>query len=123
LRCSGELHWLGEADLNAGLVIFGDTMLAASLGYAEGDVQASTTVLAGPALGSAREETNVHDGVVYGARIEKAMTGGWRFGLEYRFYDMQGGSRAIDASGMPAEVEIDWHAHVAGLTIGYEWGE
>ena len=123
LGCAGELQWLGEADLNAGLVIFGDIMMAASVAYAEGDLRATTVVAAGPAAGTTREETATHDGRVYGARIERAMSGGWRFGLEYRYYDMSGTNLAADATGAPTQADIDWHAHVAGLTIAYELGD
>ena len=48
------------------------------------------------------------------------MSGGWRFGLEYRYYDLQGSNLAADPAGAPAQAAIDWHAHVAGLTISYE---
>jgi opacity protein-like surface antigen len=119
LACAGALQWLGEADATAGYA-FGDTMFAATLGYAEGDVRATTSVTAGPARGTAREETTTHEGRVYGARLEQAMSGGWRFGLEYRYYDMQGTNLAADPAGAPTQVAIDWHAHVAGLTISYE---
>jgi opacity protein-like surface antigen len=83
-------------------------------------MRATTSVTAGPARGTTREETTTHDGRVYGARLEQAMSGGWRFGLEYRYYDMQGTNLAADPAGAPVQAAIDWHAHVAGLTISYE---
>jgi len=121
LACAGELEWLADVDLNAGVVIFGDILVAATLGYAEGDVRASTVVTAGPAIGTTREQTTTHDGLVYGAHVDLAMSGGWRYGLEYRYYDMSGTNLAADATGAPVQAEIDWHAHVAGLTIAYEF--
>lgn len=122
LACAGELLWLAEADVTAGFVVFGDMLIAGTLGYATGDVRATTMVTTGAAAGATREETTAHDGRVYGARIEEAMSGGWRFGLEYRYYDMSGANLAATATGAPAQAGIDWHAHVAGLTITYELG-
>jgi opacity protein-like surface antigen len=120
LSCAGETEWLGEIDASLGLVVFGDIMIAASAGFATGDVRATTVVLQGPNAGAAREESATHDGSVLGARIEQAMSGGWRYGLEYRYYDMQGENLAAAPSGPPAKAGIDWTAHTVGLSISLE---
>lgn len=115
LRCDGELSWIGEAQLSAGFVI-DDTLIAATAGLASGDVRART-INAG---GTQGENTSLHDGRVYSARIEQGMSGGWRFGLEYRYYDMSGENALSAGTAAPTPVDIEWHAHVAGLTIRYE---
>ena len=120
LACSGKTDWLGEAGVSAGLVFWHDKKLAATLGYAVGDVRAKTTVLSGAAAGASRENTAMHDGLVYGVRGEQAMSGGWRFGLEYRYYDMSGTNLTADTAGAAVDAKIDWHAHVVGFTIAYE---
>ena len=112
-RCEGRLSWLGEAQVSAGFVVFGDMMLVGTAGLAAGDVQASA--------GGAIRESDVHTGRVFGVRGEQAMSGGWRFGLEYRYYDMQG-TNALDTPTSPvADVDIKWNAHVIGLTIANEF--
>ena len=115
LRCDGELSWIGEAQISAGFVI-DDTLIAATAGLATGDVSART-INAGGALD---DDASLHDGHVFGARIEQGMSGGWRFGLEYRYYDMSGENSLSTGTAAPTPVDIDWHAHVAGLTIRYE---
>ncbi len=115
LRCEGELSWIGEAQISAGFAI-GDTLIAATAGYATGEVNARTT----GAGGTLDEDGSIHEGRVFGARVEQGMSGGWRFGLEYRYYDMSGENALATGLAPPAPVDIDWHAHVAGLTIRYE---
>lgn len=110
IRCFAELHWLGEALISAGVAI-GHTHLALSAGFAAGDVRAETN--APGALGLI--ESSMHDGRVFAARIEQGMSGGWRYALEYRYYDMSG---SHDIPG--AQVDIDWTTHVGGLRITYE---
>lgn len=104
--CSGELAWLGEAVATAGVVVFDDILLAASVGYAAGDV----SVVAGFA-----DDTSTHDGRMLGGRVEFGMPGGWRMGVEYRYYDMAGTN--LTASG---PVEIEWQTESVSFTIRYE---
>ena len=120
LACKGKTDWLGEAGVSAGIVFWGDKKLAATIGYAVGDVRTKTTVLSGLAAGASREDSSMHDGMVYGVHGEQAMNGGWRFGLEYKYYDMSGDNLTVDAAGAPVDAKIDWHAHVIGFTISYE---
>lgn len=110
VRCSAELNWMGEAMVNAGFA-FGNTLVGFSAGLAVGDVRAETN--APVALGIS--ENSIHDGQVYAARIEQAMSGGWRYAIEYRYYDMSG---SHDIPG--AQVDIDWTTHMGGLRITYE---
>ena len=112
-RCVGNLNWLGEAQLTAGFVVFGDILIAGSAGLAAGDVTASA--------GGIVTSSEIHDGHVFGGRAEMAMSDGWRFGLEYRFYDMQGTNTVDTPTTAPADVDIKWTAHVVGLTIANEF--
>ena len=109
--CAGELHWLGEVQFGAGLV-FGRTLIAATAGYVAGDVQTQTDAFAP----NTEPATSIHDGSVFGARIEYAMIDGWRMALEYRHYDMSGEN---DIAGGPS-VDIEWTTHVGGLRMTYE---
>lgn len=95
-----------------------DILIAGTAGLATGGVTAHTV-----GLGAPDEDSSVHDGVTYGARVEQGMSGGWRFGLEYRYYDMSGDNTLRAGTAPPESVAIDWHAHVAGLTIRYELGD
>jgi len=110
VRCAAQVQWLGEGLLGAG-VVFGNTHIAAGVGYAAGDVRASTNV----ALLAGHGGTDIHEGRVYTARIEQGMSGGWRYALEYRYYDMSG-TNEIAAT----PVEIEWTSHIGGLRITYE---
>lgn len=110
IRCFAELRWLGEALVSAGVAI-GHTHIALGAGLAAGDVRAETN--APGALGLT--ENSMHDGRVFTARIEQGMSGGWRYALEYRYYDMSG---SHDIPG--AQVDIDWTTHIGGLRITYE---
>ena len=106
LSCSGQAGWIGEAQISAGIVLFGDILFAGTWGYAVADVD--TTIGVDTSNGT-------HDGTVLAARVEQAMTENWRMGLEYRQYDMQG------SSGTPAgDVDIDWQTEAVALTIHYE---
>ncbi len=106
LACSGELAWLGEAQMSAGLA-FGDILVTGGVGYAVGDVHAN--------IGSAPTDTSTHEGHVLTARIEQGMSDGWRMGFEYRYYDMSGTN---DLAGAP--VDFDWNAQSAAFVIRYE---
>lgn len=112
--CAGEAQWLAEAHLGAGLV-FGRTMIAAQAGLAAGDVEARSNAFS-PSTAPA---TSIHDGTVYGARLEYAMIDGWRMSLEYRHYDMKGENDI--AGGTP--VDIEWTSDVGGLRMTLELGE
>ncbi|GEM_PF-6533250 len=106
LPCSGQAGWIGEAQISAGFVLFGDILFAGTWGYAVADVDTTIGLDASNAT---------HDGIVLAARIEQAMTENWRMGLEYRQYDMQG------TNGTPAgDVDIDWQTEAVALTIHYE---
>ena len=109
-RCHGEASWLAEAQMSAGILV-DDTLLAGSIGYAAGEVTAQTG--GGPA------DTSVHDGRVFGARVEQGMTQGWRMGVEHRYYDMGGANEGA----LGADVDIDWTSHTIALIIRYELGE
>lgn len=112
-RCEGALDWLAEAQVSAGFVIFGDTLVAAGAALAAGDVEA--------VAGGALKSTATHDGQVFILRAEQAMSGGWRFGAEYRYYEMDGTNRLDTPTSAPADVAIRWTAHVIGLTIANEF--
>jgi opacity protein-like surface antigen len=112
-RCDGALAWLAEAQVSAGFVLFEDLLIVGTAGLAAGDVEATA--------GGAAKSTETHDGHVFALRGEQAMSGGWRFGLEYRYYDMKG-TNALDTPTTPiADVDIAWTAHVIGLTIANEF--
>jgi outer membrane immunogenic protein len=115
LRCEGELSWLGETQVSVGFIVMDDILIAATAGLATGEVTARAS-----GAGVSDEDSSIHNGVTFGARVEQGMIGGWRFGLEYRYYDMSGDNTLTPGTGAPAPVDIDWHAHVAGLTIRYE---
>jgi len=105
--CSGETGWLAEAQLSAGVVVFDALLIAGAWGYALADVHAQ--------VGAADASTSAHDGIVLAARIEQAMSGGWRMGLEYRHYDMRGENET------PAgDADIDWKTQAVALVIHYE---
>jgi opacity protein-like surface antigen len=106
LACSGELAWLGEAQVSVGVVI-GDVLVAGGIGYAAGDVHAD--------IGPSSTSTSTHDGRVLSVRLEQGMSDGWRMGLEYRYYDMSGTN---DLAGAP--VDFDWTTQSAAFTIRYE---
>jgi hypothetical protein len=108
--CNGELAWIAEAQLSAGVVVFGDILLAGTIAYAAADVHAQA--------GAGEATTALHDGHAFAARIEQGMSGGWRMGVEYRRYDMAGTNEA--PSG---DVDIDWTADTVALVIHYELGE
>lgn len=108
--CNGKLSWIAEAELSAGVVVFDNTLLAGSFGYATGDVNAQA--------GANPPSTALHDGAVFGARIEQGMIGGWRMGVEYRRYEMEGTNDT--PSG---DVKIDWSAQAVALLIHYELGD
>lgn len=112
-RCEGALDWLAEAQLSAGFVFFGDMLLVASAGLAAGDVEATA--------GGAIKSTATHDGHVFGVRGEQGMSGGWRFGVEYRYYDMEGTNHLDTPTSAASDVAIAWTAHVVGLTIANEF--
>lgn len=112
-RCEGALDWLAEAQVSAGFVFFGDTLVVATAGLAAGDVDA--------VAGGAIKSTATHDGHVFGLRGEQAMSDGWRFGIEYRYYDMEGTNRLDTPTSPPSDVDIAWTAHVVGLTIANEF--
>src|SRR5262245_35130536 len=105
--CSGEVAWLGETHVGAGLIVFDDILLAGSYGYAFGDVHAQS--------GSTPPSTARHDGSTYTARIEQGWSGGWRMGLEYRRYELEG-----DHELTSGETKIDWSSQVVALVIHYE---
>lgn len=105
--CHGELDWLGEVFASAGVVVFDDILIAASAGYAAGDVSVS--------VGGAADDTSTHDGLMLGGRVEFGMPGGWRMGVEYRHYDMSGTNAT---AGGP--VEIDWETEAVSFAIRYE---
>ncbi|NOT41202.1 MAG: outer membrane beta-barrel protein [Alphaproteobacteria bacterium] len=112
-RCEGALDWLAEAQLSAGFVIFGDMLLVATAGLAAGDVEA--------VAGGALKTTATHDGHVFAARAEQAMSHGWRMGVEYRYYEMEGTNRLDTPTSPAADVAIAWSAHVVGVTIANEF--
>jgi opacity protein-like surface antigen len=105
--CGGELAWLAEAHVGAGLIVFDDILIAGTYGYAFGDVHAQ--------VGTTPPSTALHDGSTYTARIEQAWSGGWRMGLEYRHYEM-GGDNELPLG----EVAVDWSAQAVALVIHYE---
>jgi opacity protein-like surface antigen len=105
--CSGELAWLGETFASAGVVLYDFILVAASVGYAAGDVSV--------AVGPADDDTSTHEGLMLGARSEFGMPGGWRMGVEYRHYDMSGTNMT---AGGP--VEIDWETESVSFAIRYE---
>lgn len=111
-RCVGALDWLGEAELRAGLVI-GDILIAGSAGLAAGDVEANA--------GGRLTTSEIHDGHAFGLRGELAMGGGWRYGLEYRYTEMDGTNRLDTPTSAAGDVAISWHAHTVGLTIANEF--
>lgn len=104
LTCTGELAWLGEAQISAGVVV-GDLLFAGTIGYGMADVHAQAA--------TAPADTALHDGRVLAARVESGMSGGWRMGVEYRHFDMQGTHDGPDT-------EIAWTAHALSLVIRYE---
>lgn len=105
--CAGQVAWLGEAHLGAGLIVFDDILLAGSYGLAVGDVDAQ--------VGTAPPSSALHDGTMVAARIEQGMSGGWRMGVEYRRYDLEG------ANDTPAGgVSVDWSSEAVALVIHYE---
>lgn len=106
LACGGQLDWLGEAQVSAGVLVYDQLALAGTIGYATGDVNAGL-------------DTSLHDGHIYGARLEQGMSDGWRMALEYRYHDMSG-SNVMDVRGTPASVPIDWTTHALSLAIRYE---
>jgi hypothetical protein len=112
-RCDGALDWLAEAQVSAGFVVFGDLLIAGTAGLAAGDVTATA--------GGALESTATNDGHVLAVRGEQAMSGGWRFGLEYRYYEMDGTNRLDTPTSAAADVDVTWTAHVVGLTIANEF--
>jgi opacity protein-like surface antigen len=112
LHCDGQLTWLGEAQIGAGIVL-GDTLLAASAGLAAGTVYAD--------VGSSPESSDMHSGVVYGVRVEQGLSDHWRFGIEYRFYEMEG-TNDIESGATVSPVDIAWTSQVLGLVIRYEVG-
>jgi opacity protein-like surface antigen len=116
LQCDGELSWVGAADASLGFVVFDDILVAGSIGYVTGSVR--ERVIDGATV--LDEETSRHDGYVYGARVEQGMSGGWRFGLEYRYYAMSGDADLRAGAGAPTPLDVDWHAHAVGLIIRYE---
>lgn len=105
--CTGDLAWLGETFASAGVVLYDYILVAASVGYAAGDVSV--------AVGAADDDTSTHDGLMLGARSEFGMPGGWRMGVEYRHYDMSGTNMT---AGGP--VEIDWETESVSFAIRYE---
>lgn len=105
--CSGETGWLAEAQLSAGVVLFDGLLVAGTWGYAAADVHAL--------IGTADASTALHDGAVLAARVEQAMSEGWRMGLEYRRYDMHG-----DNETPAGTVDIDWETEAIALVIHYE---
>jgi hypothetical protein len=111
-RCEGKLDWLSEAELRAG-VIFGDVLVAGSAGLGLGSVEASA--------GGALKSSATHDGHSYGLRGELSMSGGWRYGLEYRYYDMGGTNRLDTPTTVASDVAVAWSAHTVGLTIVNEF--
>lgn len=112
-RCEGALTWLGEAQVSAGFVVFDDILIVGSAGLVGGDVRATA--------GGRLESSEIHDGHVYAVRGEQAMSGGWRFGIEYRFYEMDGTNRLDTPTSAASDVDIAWTAHVIGLTIANEF--
>ena len=112
-RCEGALDWLAEAQVSAGLVFFGDMLLVGTAGLAAGDVTASA--------GGALRNTSTHDGHVFAVRGEQAMSGGWRMGIEYRYYEMDGTNRLDTPTNAASDVAVTWTAHVVGLTIANEF--
>lgn len=106
-RCNGELSWLAEAQVSAGIIVYDNIAVVGSLGVAAANVFAQ--VSSGP------ETSAVHDGVVAGAGVELGMSGGWRMGVEYRRYDMQGSNET--PSG---DVDIEWQTQTLSLVIHYE---
>lgn len=112
-RCEGTLDWLGEAQVSAGFVFFGDMLLVGTAGLVAGDVTASA--------GGTLQNTATHDGHVFALRGEQAMSGGWRMGLEYRYYEMDGTNRLDTPTSAATDVAVTWTAHVVGLTIANEF--
>ena len=108
--CSGEVAWLGETHVGAGLIIFDDILIAGTYGHAFGDVHAQA--------GLAPPSTSRHDGSTVTARVEQGWSGGWRMGLEYRRYELEG-----DNEAPAAEVAVDWSSQVIALVIHYELPE
>jgi hypothetical protein len=113
VRCNGQLDWLAEAQAGVGIVVFGDIMLMASAGLAAGDVEA--------AAGGRLKETATHDGHVLALRGDWGMSGGWRYGVEYRYYDMAGTNRLDTPTTAPTDIDVAWTVHAIGLTIANEF--
>jgi outer membrane immunogenic protein len=111
-QCRGALDWLGEAEVRAGFVI-GDILVSGSAGLAVGDVEATA--------GGALTTSEIHDGHVFGLRGELTMSGGWRYGLEYRYTEMEGTNRLDTPTSAASDVAISWSAHTVGLTIVNEF--
>lgn len=105
--CSGEASWLVEAEASAGAVVFDTLLIAGTWGYATGNVQTQ--------VGVAPAATALHDGTVLAARAELAMSEGWRMGLEYRHYDMQG-----EYAAPTGDADVDWKTEAVALVIHYE---
>lgn len=110
LTCNGELAWIAEAQLSAGVVVFENILVAGTISVAAADVHAQA--------GASEASTALHDGHGFAARIENAMSGGWRMGIEYRRYEMSGTNEA--GAG---DVDIEWSADTIGLVIHYELGK
>jgi hypothetical protein len=110
VTCNGELAWIAEAQLSAGVVVFDNILIAGAISLAAADVHAQA--------GAGEPSTALHDGHGFAARIENAMSGGWRMGIEYRRYEMSGTNEA----GV-GDVDIEWSADTIGLVIHYELGE
>lgn len=105
--CNGQASWLAEAHVGAGLIVFDNLLLAGSYGLVIGDVEAQ--------VGGTPPSTALHDGTVLTGRIEQGMSGGWRMGVEYRRYELDG------TNDTPAgEVAVDWSAEAVALVIHYE---
>ena len=105
--CRGELSWLAEGQVSAGIIVYNGLALAGSLGVVAANVHTR--------VGTASETAAIHDGLVAGARLEQGMPGGWRMGLEYRHYDMHGSNEAPSGN-----VDLDWQTQTLSLVIHYE---
>lgn len=111
-RCRGALDWLGEAEVRAGVII-GDILVSGSAALAAGDVEASA--------GGLLKTSSIHDGHAFGLSGELSMSGGWRYGLEYRYSEMDGTNRLDTLTSAADDVAISWTAHTVGLTIVNEF--
>lgn len=114
VHCSGVLRWAGEVHARAG-VVFDDILIYAMGGYAFGTVHSQTIDLSGAAP-IAISADELHEGPVAGGGVELAMGEGWRFGLQYTFYDMSGSGGVLGGRN----IDLDWTAHAGGLRIAYE---